>query len=251
MIEVKNVVKKYGNKVVVDGVSVTLPKGKVISMIGPNGAGKSTLLGIITRILSKDEGVVYINGRDIEKWENTELAKLLAVMKQSENISVKITVEDLVSFGRFPYSKGKLTKEDKDFIEKAIKYMDLEDIRNRYIDELSGGQRQRAFIGSIYAQDTDYILLDEPLNNLDIKYASGMLKLLRKLADDEGKTIIIVIHDINFAAAYSDYIVLLKDGVISKFGTVDEIMKEKVLSKIYDMDFRIHNIDGKKLCTYY
>ena len=149
-------------------------------------------------------------------------------MKQSEHISVRITVYDLVCFGRFPYSGGRLTDEDKRIVDEAISYMDLEDIRERNIDALSGGQRQRAYIASIYAQDTQYILLDEPLNNLDIKHASNMLRLLRQMAQDKNKTIILVIHDINFASAFSDQMVLIKEGKVAASGPVDEIMREDV-----------------------
>jgi len=251
MIEIKNVTKKYGSKAVVNNITLKLPRGKVISMIGPNGAGKSTLLGLVSRTLKSDGGSVFINDLELSRWDNNDLAKQMAVMKQSEHISVRITVYDLVCFGRFPYSKGRLTQVDKEKIEEAIAYMDLEEIRDRYIDELSGGQRQRAYIASIYAQDTEYILLDEPLNNLDIKYASQMLKLLRKLADDLNKTVIIVIHDINFASAYSDHIVLIKDGVIAMNGTVEEVMQEEVLESIYGMPFEVIELNGKRLCSYF
>lgn len=251
MIKLSSITKKYGDLVVVDDVSFEIPKGKIISMIGPNGAGKSTLLGIISRTIKKNGGNVWINDLLLSDWKNDELAKHLAIMKQSEHITLKITIYDLVCFGRYPYSKGRLSKEDYIKIEEAIQYMDLDDIRHKYIDELSGGQKQRAYIASIYAQDTDYILLDEPLNNLDIKYASGMLKLLRRLVDEQGKTIVIVIHDINFAAVYSDHIILLKDGKVFKSGSVDEIINKEVLQAIYDMDFKILNVDGKKICIYY
>lgn len=251
MIQVDNVTKKYGRHVVVDDVSLELPKGEVIAMIGPNGAGKSTLLGLISRTLKSDGGSVQISGIDLKEWDTNALAKEMGILKQSAHISVRITVYDLVCFGRFPYNKGKLTKEDKAKVEEAITYMDLEGIRHRYIDELSGGQRQRAYIGAIYAQDTDYILLDEPLNNLDIKYAATMLRRLRHMAKEKGKSIIIVIHDINFAAAYADRMVMMKEGVIAASGTVTEMMDAELLEAIYEMPFDIIDVHGKKLCAYY
>lgn len=251
MIKVENVTKKYGKHIVVDNISLNLPKGKLISIIGPNGAGKSTLLNMISRTLKKDSGSVYIDEIKLVDWQNNELAKRLAIMKQSEHITLRITVYDLVAFGRYPYSKGKLSKKDYEKIEEAIAYMDLEEIKDAYIDELSGGQRQRVYIASIYAQDTEYILLDEPLNNLDIKYASNMLKLLRKMADEQGKTIILVIHDINFASAYSDHIVLIKDGKIAIDGSVEEIICPEVLTSIYDMEFTVIEHEGRRICTYY
>lgn len=251
MIRVKNIVKNYGSLQVLKDLSVDIPKGEVISIIGPNGSGKSTLLGIISRTLSAEGGKVYIDDKTLFEWDTRELAKHLAMMKQSEHIEVRITVYDLVSFGRYPYNQGRLTTQDYKKIQEAIDYMDLEQIKYKYIDELSGGQKQRVYIASIFAQDTDYILLDEPLNNLDIKYASDMLKLLRKMAKEYNKTIIIVIHDINFSACYSDHIIMLKDGNLAKSGRVEEIMKPEVLKEIYDLDFKVIDVEGKLICTYY
>src|SRR5690606_2693720 len=137
-------------------------------------------------------------------------AKKVSILKQSNQINLRLTVRELVSFGRFPYSQGRLTEEDWVCVDEAIRYMELEELQHEYLDELSGGQRQRAFIAMVIAQDTDYILLDEPLNNLDMKHAVQIMKTLRKLVDERGKTVVLVIHDINFASVYSDYIVALK-----------------------------------------
>lgn len=157
----------------------------------------------------------------------------------------------MVSFGRFPYSQGNLNKEDIKYIDEAIAYMKLEDIQNKYLDELSGGQKQRAFIAMVIAQNTEYIILDEPLNNLDMKHSVEIMKILKNLAEDLNKTIIIVIHDINFASCYSDYIVALKDGKIERVGLTEDIISEEVLKKVYDMDFNIQNIDESKICIYF
>ena len=129
--------------------------------------------------------------------------------------------------------------------------MQLEDIQNKFLDELSGGQRQRAFIGMVLAQDTDYIFLDEPLNNLDMKHSVQIMKMLRRITDELGKTVVIVIHDINFASCYSDEIIALQDGEIAVTGTVNEIMQASTLSKLYDMDFNVQEINDKKICVYY
>lgn len=129
--------------------------------------------------------------------------------------------------------------------------MQLEDIQDKFLEELSGGQRQRAFIGMVLAQDTDYILLDEPLNNLDMKHSVQIMKMLRRITDELGKTVIIVIHDINFASCYSDEIIALQNGEISVCGTVDEIMQASTLSELYDMDFEVQEINDKKICVYY
>ena len=154
---IKNLSKQYDGKTVVDDVTFHIPKGKVISMIGPNGAGKSTVMGIISRLIARDSGMVDFGGKDIVKWNNRELAKRLAILTQSNNIQMKLTVRELVAFGRFPYSGGRLTKEDQDVIDKAVDYMELGDFQDRFIDELSGGQRQRAYIAMVIAQDLSLI----------------------------------------------------------------------------------------------
>ena len=164
---------------------------------------------------------------------------------------MKLTVEELVAFGRFPHSGGRLNSKDKEMIDKAIDYMELETFRERFIDELSGGQRQRAYIAMVIAQDTEYVLLDEPTNNLDIYHASNLMKIVRRLCDELGKTVILVLHEINYAAFYSDYICAFKDGRVAKFGTVDEVMTKEVLSEIYNVDFEIMNIQGRPLSIYY
>jgi len=156
-----------------------------------------------------------------------------------------------VAFGRFPYSQGKLTKEDERVIEDSINYLKLGGMKDKYLDELSGGQRQRAYIAMILAQDSDYILLDEPLNNLDMKHSVEIMKILRRLVDELGKTIAIVIHDINFASCYSDFIVALKNGRVVEDDTAEKIIEKSVLEELFDMDFDITKINDMKLCVYY
>lgn len=248
---VKDLRKQYDGKTVVDDVSFSIPRGKVISLIGPNGAGKSTVMGIISRLIVNDGGEVHFAGKDIGKWKSKELSKRLAILTQSNNIQMKLTVRELVSFGRFPYSGNRITPEDTAVIDKAIEYMELEEIQDCFIDELSGGQRQRAMIAMVIAQDTDYVLLDEPTNNLDIYHATNMMKIVRRLCDELGKTVILVLHEINYAAFYSDYICAFKDGKIAKYGTVEEVITKENLSEIYNVDFEILNIAGKPLSVYY
>lgn len=249
--QIKNLTKKYDDKAVVDSVSFEIPKGKVISLIGPNGAGKSTVMGMISRLVAHDSGQVNFEGTDITKWKSKELSKRLAILTQSNNIQMKLTVRELVAFGRFPYSGGRITKEDQGIIDKAISYMELEEFQDRFIDELSGGQRQRACIAMVIAQDTEYVLLDEPTNNLDIYHATNMMKIVRRLCDELGKTVVLVLHEINYAAFYSDYICAFVDGKIAKFGTVEEVMTKENLSEIYKVDFEIMEIEGKPLSIYY
>ena len=246
--QIKNLTKKYDDKAVVDSVSFEIPKGKVISLIGPNGAGKSTVMGMISRLIAHDSGQVNFEGTDITKWKSKELSKRLAILTQSNNIQMKLTVRELVAFGRFPYSGGRITKEDQEIIDKAISYMELEEFQDRFIDELSGGQRQRACIAMVIAQDTEYVLLDEPTNNLDIYHATNMMKIVRRLCDE---LVVLVLHEINYAAFYSDYICAFVDGKIAKFGTVEEVMTKENLSEIYKVDFEIMEIEGKPLSIYY
>lgn len=248
MVDVVNVSKQYGSKYVVENVSVSIPKGKITSFIGPNGAGKSTLLSMISRLISADEGEILIEGKRLDQCKSKDLAKQISILKQSNNISIRLTIRELVSFGRFPYSQGRLTKEDWKFVDEAIDYMELKDIENKYLDQLSGGQKQRAYIAMVIAQNTDYILLDEPLNNLDMKHSVQIMKVLRRLTQEMGKTVIIVIHDINFASTYSDYIVALKNGKVVKAGTTDEIISSPVLKEVYDMNIQIQEFNCQKFC---
>lgn len=248
---VKDLMKNYGDKTVVNEVSFKVPKGKVLSLIGPNGAGKSTVMGMISRLIAKDAGIISFEGEELSKCKSKELAKRLAILTQHNNIQMKLTVKELVSFGRFPYSGSRLTIEDMDMVDKAIAYMELEEFEDQYIDELSGGQRQRAYIAMVIAQDTDYVLLDEPTNNLDIYHASNLMRIARRLCDELGKTVILVLHEINYAAFYSDYICAFVDGKIAKFGTVDEVINKECLHSIYNVDFEIIRIKDKPLSVYY
>lgn len=251
MIEVKNIHKSFGKKRVLNGVDLQIPKGKITSLIGSNGAGKTTLLSIMSRLLSQDEGEVLVEGKSIEEYKSKILAQRLAILRQSNHIRLRLTVRELVSFGRFPYSQDKLTADDEEMIDKAMDFMDLQGMGNRYVDELSGGQKQRAYMAMVVAQDTDYLLLDEPLNNLDMKHSQMTMKSLRQLSDEWGKTIVIVLHDINFASHYSDYIAALKEGRVKYFSQTHEVMNEDVLRDIYDMEISVSEKGGYKVCNYY
>ncbi len=243
--------KSYGGRKVVNDVNFSLPKNSVISFIGPNGAGKSTVMNMITRLISRDMGDIEIDEIDIKNYKSNELAKKLAILTQSNHLQMNISVYDLIAFGRFPYSGSRLNEEDKKHIEQAISYMELEEYRDHFINELSGGQRQRAFIAMVIAQDTEYIFLDEPTNSLDVYHASKLMKLVRKLCDDLGKTVILVLHDINFASVYSDYIGAFKGGNLAKFGSVEEVITKDVLKNLYNVDFNIMEIEGKLISNFY
>lgn len=251
MLTIRNLRKTYEDATVVDDVSLELPHGKVISMIGPNGAGKSTVLGMISRLVARSSGAVEFQGKDLDKWESRELAKHLAILTQANNVQMKLTVRELVAFGRFPHSGSNLSQKDWEIVDRSISYMELEDFAERFIDEMSGGQRQRAFIAMVLAQDTEYVLLDEPTNNLDIYHATQMMKLVRRLCDELGKTVILVLHEINLAAFYSDYICAFKNGKIAAWGTVNEVMTPEQLKLISGVDFQIHEIDGRPLAIFH
>jgi len=251
MIEVKQLSKSYGDKLVLDGLSMAIPKGKITSLIGPNGAGKSTLLSIISRLIDQQEGSVLLNAKNIASYKSRALAQQLSILKQSNHLDLKLTVEELVSFGRFPYTQGNLNAEDHQKIDEAIEFLNLKSIRHSFIDELSGGQKQRAFSAMVVAQDTEYILLDEPLNNLDMKHAVNIMKTLRRLTDELGKTIIIVIHEINFASCYSDYIAALKNGRVLYFDEVGVVIQPDILKEVFDIEFNIQPVNGKRICNYF
>ena len=154
MISIKNLSKRYGEKEVVSNVTLDIEKGMITSFIGPNGAGKSTLLSMISRLIDSYEGEIRIDGNSLKNWKSSELAKKISILKQNNNLNIKLTVRELISFGRYPYSKGKLNREDERLIDQAISYMQLQDMEERYISELSGGQRQRAYIAMVIAQNT-------------------------------------------------------------------------------------------------
>lgn len=247
----KKLKKCYDGKEIVKGVDLEIPQGKVLSMIGPNGAGKSTVMKMISRLIEHDDGLIEFDDRPLHRWKSKELSKRLAIITQSNNIQMKLAVRELVSFGRFPYSGSHLNSEDEKIITQAIEYMELTPLENHFIDELSGGQRQRAFIAMVIAQDTDYILLDEPTNNLDIYHSTNLMKMVRRLCDELGKTVILVLHEINYAAFYSDYICAFVDGKVASFGTVEEVMTRENLKNIYNVDFEIIEVEGKPLSIYY
>ena len=251
MIEIKGLTKRFGKKAVVEDVTVTIEPGTITSFIGPNGAGKSTLLSMVSRLLNADTGEVLLDKNSVKKWKSDDFAKRVSILKQSNYINVRLTIRELVSFGRYPYSKGRLTAEDEQFVDQAIEYMNLTDMQDKFLDELSGGQKQRAFIAMVIAQDTDYVLLDEPLNNLDMKHSVQIMKILRKLVDELGKTVIIVLHDIIFASVYSDRIVALKDGKVVKNGPTHDIINSDALRDIYDMNIPVQEQNGCRICVYF
>jgi len=247
VIEIQSVCKSYGSARVVDDVSLTIPAGGITSLIGANGAGKSTLLSVIARLLPADSGRVTVDGMDVATTPSPVLARRLAVLRQDNAMSVRLTVRELVAFGRFPHSGGRLTAEDRRHVEEAIDYFELGALADRHLDQLSGGQRQRAYVAMVMCQGTDYVLLDEPLNNLDMRHAVQMMRMLRRLADELGRTVVLVVHDVNVASCYSDRIVAMRDGQVLAAGPTEELMTPELLRKVFDVEVEVHELAGRRI----
>lgn len=250
MIEFVDVSMCYQDRRVLGPVTGTIREGGITSLIGPNGAGKSTLMTIIGRLVEPTTGTVTVGGLDVRTTKSQELAKHVSILRQENHITARLTVRELVGFGRFPHCRGRLTPDDVRHVDEAMDFLNLGPLADRYLDQLSGGQRQRAFVAMVLAQDTKYVLLDEPLNNLDMKHAVLMMRQLRRAADELGKTIVLVIHDVNIAAAYSDDIVALRDGLIVTGGSADEIMRDEVLTDVFDTPVTVHSINGQPTAVY-
>ena len=249
MIELKNVSKRYSGEVAIGPLNLRIPKGGITALIGPNGAGKSTMLTMIGRLLDMDEGTIEIAGQDVQSTKSGHLAKVVSILRQENHFVTKLTVRQLIGFGRFPYTKGRITPYDEEIISKYIDFFRLEELQHRYLDELSGGQRQRAYVAMVLCQETEYVLLDEPLNNLDIAHSVEMMRYLKDAAQSLGRTIVVVLHDINFAARYADYICACKEGRIVEFGPTEEIIRDEILTSIFDTQIQvIEGPEGKIAC---
>lgn len=250
MITLTNVVKKYANDVVIGELNLTIPEQGIISLIGPNGAGKSTTLLMIGRLLKIDQGVINVANYNVQTANSTDLAKIISILRQENYFITRLTVRQLVAFGRFPYSKGRLTIEDEAIISKYIDFFALQELEHKFLDELSGGQRQRAYVAMVLCQETKYVLLDEPLNNLDIAMSVQMMRYLRQACDEFKRTVVLVMHDINFAARYFDRLIAMKDGHIVANGTVNELMNEASLSSIFDTPIYVLTTEYGPIAVY-
>ena len=250
MITVSNLAIQFGKRTLFQEVNLKFTAGNCYGIIGANGAGKSTLVNVVSRLLNPSKGEVLLDGVDIKNLKTRDIAKRLAILKQSNPLQVRLSVRDLVAFGRYPHSLGHLSSHDYKKIDECLNYLDLMDVQDRFIDQLSGGQKQRAYIAMILAQDTEYIFLDEPLNNLDMRYAVEMMNILQRLVKDFNKTIVVVVHDINIAATFADYIIAMKGGEILYEGVTNDIIEKQILDHVYDHDFCVECINGQKVCMY-
>jgi iron complex transport system ATP-binding protein len=245
----------YDDNVIIDGLSIAIPLKKTTTIIGPNGCGKSTLLKAIGRILDLKKGSIYIDCNDIHRLSTKELARQMAILPQSPIAPEGVTVEELISYGRFPHQKGlgKLSNDDKEIIQWAMKATNLEKERYQTVDSLSGGQRQRVWIAMALAQETEIILLDEPTTYLDMAYQLEVLELLEELNQSYGSTIVMVLHDLNLASRFADYMVALRNGKIVSAGSPEEVMTHAVLKEVYQIDANIVKdaISNRPLCMSY
>ncbi|MEK5269679.1 MULTISPECIES: ABC transporter ATP-binding protein [unclassified Aeribacillus] len=228
----------YGNRLIVKDMKIEIPDKKITTIIGSNGCGKSTLLKAITRIIPHQSGRIILDGESILKQDTKELAKKMAILPQSPESPAGLTVGELVSYGRYPYQKGfgRLTKKDLEVINWALEVTKTADFKHQPVNALSGGQRQRVWIAMALAQETDIIFLDEPTTYLDMAHQLEVLELLQQLNKEQGRTIVMVLHDINQAARFADYIIALKDGQIIKAGTSDEVIDCNVLKEVFQID---------------
>lgn len=251
MIEIKGVRKDYSAAVTIGPIDLRIPAGGITALVGPNGAGKSTLLTMVGRLLGPDAGTIEIGGHDVARTRSRDLAKVVSILRQENHFVTRLTVRQLVGLGRFPHSGGRLGRADEDAITRAIDFFGLTELEGRYLDQLSGGQRQRAYVAMVLCQETDYILLDEPLNNLDMKHSVQMMQHLRKVADELGRTVVIVLHDINFAAHYADRICAMKDGQVVEFGPPEEIVVDETLSRVFDTPVSCMSGPNGPIAVYY
>ena len=244
MIEVENVSFSHGRAPVLSDVTLTIPRGGITALIGANGAGKSTLLALMARLLPLQAGRIVIDGRSIADTPGREMARVVSILRQDPNVSSRLRVRELVAFGRFPHSRGRLTAEDGRLIDEALETFDLTALAARFIDTLSGGQRQRAMVAMCYCQGCDTMLLDEPLNNLDMYYARDLMRTLRDVAESRQKTIVIVLHDINHAATHADRIVALRDGRVVADDETARVLSPEKLDAVFGYRMEIATIDG-------
>ncbi len=254
-IETKNLDIAYDDTLIVNELNMQIPEGKITSIIGANGCGKSTILKAVGRILKPKKGVVHLSGQDISKLPTKEIAKKMAILPQTPTAPSGLTVGELVAYGRFPHQKGfgNLTEEDKRIVKWALTATKLSEFERREVDALSGGQRQRVWIAMALAQQTDLILLDEPTTYLDLAHQLEVLKLLYELNRNQKCTIVMVLHDLNLAARFSDYIIAIQKGAIIKHGAPEEVMTPEVLRKTFNInaDVVIEPKSNRPVCITY
>lgn len=247
MIEVQGITYTLGNDMrILDGIDLSLDTGQVVALIGPNGAGKSTLFGLMARIMPLQSGKVSFGGYDVATTDSRKLAQVLAMLTQENHVQGRLRVRELLMFGRYPHHQGQPTQADHDKVNAVIAEFELDALADRFLSDLSGGQRQRVLIAMVVCQDTPYLLLDEPLNNLDMYHAGRLMRKLRKLAK-AGKTIVIVLHDINQAAQFADTVVMMKSGQVIATGEPAAVLTCQTIEQLYHVDVTVLMHNGKPI----
>lgn len=231
----------YHDKAIVKQVNLSIPEGKIIALLGPNGCGKSTLLKAMARILSPMEGHVQWQGKNLHSIASKKLAQQLALLPQTQPIPEGIKVKDLVAYGRSPYTGfwGRLNRQDQLIIDSVMNETGITELADQLVSELSGGQRQRVWLAMTLAQDTPYLLLDEPTTYMDLSHQVELMHLLRKL-NKQGKTIITVLHDINQAARYCDHLIVMKQGSIITQGSPESVLTQTLMKDVFSLNAQIH-----------
>ncbi len=251
MIHLSGVSHRIGAAPILQGITTDLPRGKLTALIGPNGAGKSTLLRLIGRLEPLQQGAIRIDDLDLATTPSGELARRMAVLGQQTQIASRLRLCDLVGFGRWPHHHGRPGPRDRAIVAEALEMFGLTDLSQRFLDEVSGGQAQRACLAMTFAQDTDWLLLDEPLNNLDMSHARALMARLSGLVRGAGKSVVVVIHEVNHAAAWADHVVALKAGRIAATGTPDEVLTAPVLGALYDTEIEVTRHRGRPLVLHH
>ncbi|HEM3528714.1 ABC transporter ATP-binding protein [Streptococcus suis] len=246
-IQAENIQVSYDNRIIIDELSTSIPKGNITTIIGANGCGKSTLLKALTRIIPVQEGTIYLDGQAISQLPTKEVAKKLALLPQVLEATEGISVYELVSYGRFPHQNGlgHLTDQDREKINWALEVTQTAPYARLPVDDLSGGQRQRVWIAMALAQDTDTIFLDEPTTYLDLNHQLEVLELLKELNQSRQKTIVMVLHDVNLSARFSDYMIAMKEGDIRYHGSVSNIMTTEILRDIFSIEPQLMQVVGQ------
>ncbi|KHT28076.1 Fe(3+) dicitrate ABC transporter ATP-binding protein FecE [Pectobacterium carotovorum] len=248
----QNLKAGYGDKRILDGLSLSLPAGKITALLGPNGCGKSTLLKCFAKLLTPESGAIQLNGKPLSAFSARQLSRHLALLPQQHLTPEGITVRDMVAYGRSPWLSlwGRLSPDDRQRVQLAMEKTHIVDLADKRLTDLSGGQRQRAFLAMLLAQDTPVVLLDEPTTYLDINHQVELMKLLREL-NQAGKTVVTVLHDLNQASRYCDHLVMLADGRMMAQGSPHEVMKPELLQRVFSIDAEIHAepVSGQPMCV--
>lgn len=249
MIKINNLSHYIGKQQILHDIDLSLPPAQVIALIGPNGAGKSTLFSIMARLQPLQDGQVSFlvdnKEHDIANSDARSLAKTVAMLSQDNNVQGRLRVHELLMFGRYPYHQGRPTVSDQQKVDEIIERFELQELANRFLSTLSGGQRQRVLIAMIVCQDTPYLLLDEPLNNLDMYHAGRLMRELRSLSHNQQKTVVIVLHDINQAAQFADTVVTMKDGQVLAVGSPNEVLTPETIKQLYEVEVTVLSHQGR------